>query len=126
MNPNFSRAYSQSTIKAATPGQLVIMLYDGLIRFATEAKENMKDSKSCAHAIDRCVRIITELNISLKYDASPELCGQLSGLYEFYVLKFSEAMQKNDAALIDQLIPMITSLRDAWSEAEAQIAQRAG
>lgn len=124
MNPRLGRAYVQNTIKASTPGQLVVMLYDGLLRFASDARDAMHEGKSSAHAIDRCIRIITELNLSLKFDVAPELCTQLSNLYEYYVVELSKSMQQNQPQIIDNLIPMITTLRDAWSEAEAQLAQK--
>ena len=45
MNPNLGNAYFANAVKAATPGQLIIMLYDGLIRFATDARDALAEGR---------------------------------------------------------------------------------
>jgi flagellar protein FliS len=124
MNPRLSRAYVTSSVQSSSPGQLVVMLYDGLLRFANEALENMRTGKSAAQPIDRCIRIITELNLSLKFEVAPKLCNQLANLYEYYVVEFSKAMHQNKPQIVEGLIPLITTLRDAWVEAERQVSNK--
>ena len=122
MNARLSRAYVTSSVQSSTPGQLIVMLYDGLLRFSNEAIDNMKAGRPSAHSIDRCIRIVTELNLSLKFEVAPQLCRQLSNLYEYYVVQYSKAMQLQKPEFLEALIPMITSLRDAWVDAERQVS----
>ena len=124
MNPNLSRAYVSTTVKSATPGQLVIMLYDGLIRFATDARDAMEEGRSSADLINRCIRILTELNTCLRPDIAPEFCQRLSHLYEFYTMELSRAMHRNHPQIITAILPMIAELRDAWQDAEKQLGEK--
>ena len=124
MNQNVSRAYVSSSVKSATPGQLVIMLYDGLIRFATDARDAMEEGRPSADLINRCIRILTELNTCLRPDVAPEFCDRLSNLYEFYTMELSRAMHRNHPQIITAILPMIAELRDAWQEAEKQLDEK--
>ena len=126
MNPRLSRVYVTSSVQSSTPGQLIIMLYDGLLRFANEAITNMHAGLPAAPAVDRCIRIVTELNLSLKFEVAPQLCSQLANLYEYYVVELSKAMHQNKPHIIEGLIPLISSLRDTWVEAEKQLAEKGG
>jgi len=124
VNQNVSRAYVSSSVKSATPGQLVIMLYDGLIRFATDARDAMEEGRPSADLINRCIRILTELNTCLRPDVAPEFCDRLSNLYEFYTMELSRAMHRNHPQIITAILPMISTLRDAWQEAEKQLDEK--
>ncbi len=118
MNPNVGQAYVSNTVKSATPGQLIVMLYDGLLRFASDARDAMKEGRPAADEVNRCIRILTELNSCLRRDAAPELCDRLSRLYEFYTMELSKAMHQNEPKIVEALLPMIGDLRDAWREAD--------
>ncbi len=98
------------------------MLYDGLLRFSNEAVDSMRAGLPAAHSIDRCIRIVTELNLSLKFEVAPQLCHQLSNLYEYYVVQYSKAMYQHKPELVEEIVPLITMLRDAWVDAEKQVA----
>ncbi len=121
MNQNLSRAYFTNTVKSATPGQLVVMLYDGLLRFATDARDAMLENRPSADMVNRCIRILTELNTCLRYDVAPEFCDRLSKLYEFYTMELSRAMHRNQPQIITSILPMIATRRDAWQDAEKQL-----
>ncbi len=121
MSQNLSRAYFTNSVKSATPGQLVIMLYDGLLRFAADARDAMQEDRSSAEMISRSIRILTELNTCLRHDVAPEFCDRLSKLYEFYTMELSRAMHRNQPQIITAILPMIASLRDAWQDAEKNL-----
>ena len=116
--PNLSRAYVSNTVNSATPGQLIVMLYDGLIRFATDARDAMKEGQTGAEPITRSIRILTELNICLRREVAPEFCDRLSKLYEYYTMEISRAMHRRNPQIIDDIIPLIKDLRDAWEAAD--------
>ncbi len=121
MNP--SRAYVSSTVSSATPGQLIVMLYDGLLRFATDARDSLAEGKSGADAISRAIRILTELAKCLRPEVSPDLCRHLSNLYQFYTVELSKAMHEQKPDRIDKIIPLIQQLRDAWQTAETKLGE---
>src|SRR5205807_6185566 len=85
--------YLRSKVLTATPEQLQLMLYDGAIRFAEQAKAGLhkKDFEASYNAISRAQKIIAELSSSLKHDLAPELCVKLSSLYNFVYRKLMDA-----------------------------------
>ena len=120
MNQNVNNAYFANSVKSATPGQLIVMLYDGLIRFATDARDALAEGKSGAEPVTRCFRILTELNTCLRPEVAPELCARLSSLYEFYTMELSKAMHTHTPDPITKILPLIADLRDAWEQAEGK------
>src|SRR5438128_10905111 len=83
MSNQVAQNYLRTKVLTATPEQLQLMLYDGAIRFAEQAKAALqkKEFEQSYNAISRAQKIITELSCSLKHDLAPELCGKLSSLY---------------------------------------------
>lgn len=123
------QAYLQNKINSATPGELVIMLYDGLIKFSNEARELLSNTDAesqrlAAEKVDRSLKIITELNGALNFNHSPELCQRLSSLYTFFVDELSRSLREKDAAVIGNILPMIENLRNGWSDAEDNLRKK--
>lgn len=119
--------YLQNQVNSATPAGLVIMLYDGLIKFAssmcdTLASNETDAQRNAADLSDRCIRIVTELNNSLQHDQSPELCERLSNLYAFFIAEFSRAIAEHDPKIVSGMIPLIKELRDSWQQADQTIS----
>jgi len=115
--------YLEGKIKNASPGQLLIMLYEGLIDNAERAEaaisqpENTDDPLEASHCVSRCINIMTELNLSLRPEENPGLCATLRNLYVFFTRELSEAFAQRDPARIRAIVPLIRGLKDAWSEA---------
>ena len=113
--------YLEAQIKNAPPGQLLIMLYDGLLDNAERAESAISasdtDPLETSHCVSRCINLITELTTSLRPEQDPDLCSTLRSLYSYFAREFSESFDKRDPARIRAIVPLIRSLRDAWSEA---------
>jgi len=75
MNPQAAQTYLRTKVLTATPEQLQLMLYDGAIRFAEQAKIALekKSFEESHNAILRVQKILTELLTSLRHDTYPEL-----------------------------------------------------
>lgn len=127
---NASHSYLVAQIQSATPGGLIVLLYDGLLRFAQEAEERLADSQNPlsvrdgAKAIQRATDILTELTSSLREDADPELCSRLSQLYTFFATELSRALRLRDSQIITGILPLIVQLRDSWQEADVLTYQK--
>jgi flagellar protein FliS len=124
MDQKLRNFYLESQVKNASPGQLLIMLYDCLIQQAERADteisspKNPNDPSPAALAVSRCIDIMTELSRSLKYSVDPLLCGTLSNLYLFFTKEFSEALDQREPKKIRAILPLIRQLRDAWFQAD--------
>jgi flagellar secretion chaperone FliS len=129
MDKRLRNFYLESQVNNASPGQLLIMLYDGLIQHAERADmeisstENALDFRAGAQAITRCIDILTELNTCLKHGVDPVLCGTLSDLYLFFTREFSEAFDKRQPKKIRVILPLLRELRNTWFEADRRANQ---
>jgi flagellar secretion chaperone FliS len=116
MNQNAAQNYLKTKIFTATPEQLQLMLYDGAIRFAEQArlaleKKNFDQSYAM---ISRAQRIITEMNSSLKHDVYPEMCGKLASLYNYVYRKLVEANIEHKLESLDEALRLLRFQRETW------------
>jgi flagellar protein FliS len=115
-------AYKNASVNTASPGKLLIMLYDGLIRFLEQAKEAITAGQvETAHnKLIRCQDIVLELRSTLDHEKAPELCDNLAALYTFMYSKLVDANRTKDISHLSEIAPMIKELRDAFALAERQ------
>lgn len=105
--------YRQTAIQTAPPEQLVVMLYDGAVRFLEQAKMALQDGKDASEPITRAQDIIIELTSSLN-QAAGEVSTNLARLYDFWLQWLLKAQIKRDPVLIDEVLHMVRELREAW------------
>ena len=117
MNPQGAQNYLRTRIFTATPEQLQMMLYDGAIRFAEQARPALekRDWESSYNMISRAQRIITELTCTLKHDVAPELCKQLAALYNYVYRKLLEANTDHKIEALDEALKILRYQRETWS-----------
>lgn len=115
--------YLESAIKTATPEQLLIMLYDGAIRFCKAAIEaiNNKKYEAANHNIQRARNIISEFIITL--DKKAPIAENLLSLYEYFQRRLREANIKKQTAPVEEVLGHLIELREAWAQA-AKIAKQ--
>jgi flagellar secretion chaperone FliS len=110
-------AYQQQSILTATPGKLVVMLYDGAVRFLKQAAAAMRDERR-AQADERLRRadaIIEELQLTLDLEAG-EIASNLQGIYVFSRRHLNEARVERDPAKVDQVAGLLSELRGSWAQ----------
>ena len=80
-----SDEYLRNTVMTATPEQLQLMLYDGAIRFSTQAREALakSDFETSCEKLLRAQRIMLEMRNGLRPEVNLELCEQMAALYDF-------------------------------------------
>ncbi len=116
MNHDASNEYLRNTVMTASPEQLHLMLYDGAIRFARQAREALvaKDLESACEKLLKAQRIITEMKNGLRPEINPSLCDQLFGLYNFIYWRLVEANTQHDPAMIDEALRILEHQRETW------------
>jgi flagellar secretion chaperone FliS len=123
MNPYASarQAYTESSVLTAAPEQLVVMLYDGAIRFLRQSAEAMRagNREHSRNRMSRAEQVIDELNYALdtSYGDVPQ---NLRRIYLFAKRQLVRANLDGDADRIDGVARMLADLRESW----ATIAQR--
>ncbi len=108
--------YQQVRSTTASPGELLLALYDGLFRFLNGAKICLerKEKPRAGELLSKSYAIVSELYIALDHDVAPELCGQLEGLYSFCMDRITHANLKSDPEAIADVVKVLTPLREAW------------
>tara|TARA_B100001123_G_C15315266_1_gene1025912 strand:- start:1756 stop:2256 length:501 start_codon:yes stop_codon:yes gene_type:complete len=119
---NKLNAYRVNAVGSASPGSLVVMLYDGAIRFLGAAlrafeHDDPLDFNLTIHTnITKTQDIIRELNNALDLENGGELGQNLTSLYYYFDQRLQEANIKKDREGIEEVLSRISELRDAWNE----------
>jgi flagellar protein FliS len=116
-NPQAAQNYLRMRVMTATPEQLQMMLYDGAIRFADQARVALQErnyEKSYA-MISRVQKILTEMSASLKHDVYPEMCGKLAALYNYAYRKLIEANIDHSVDSLDEALNVLRFQRETWA-----------
>lgn len=126
MNPQGAQNYLRTRVFTATPEQLQMMLFDGAVRFAEQARPALEkqDWETSYNLISRVQKIITELNCTLKHDVAPELCARLTSLYNYAYRKLVEANTRHDVAALDEALSVLRYQRDTWSMLLQQLGKQ--
>ena len=108
--------YQDSTVSTQSKGRLIVMLYDGAIRFMKMAIVEMEKQNYEAKGryINRALDIISELNVVLDMDAGGEIAGNLRRLYNFMTNRLSEANVKCDPQMVRDVIKLMEELNRGW------------
>ena len=115
---NPTRAYREQSVLTATPGQLVVMLYDGCVRYLTQSAHAMRDGDTLEAGIrlGRAEAILEELLSTLDLEQGGVIASRLQGIYVFSMRHLLEARIASDAEMIDQVCDLLGDLRDAWAQ----------
>ena len=124
---NKLNAYRVAAVNTSSAENLVVMLYDGAIRFLGIAikafdREDPLDFNFTVHEnITRTQAIIRELNRSLDPEKAGELGDHLVNLYDYFDTRLQEANMQKNKEIIEEVRTRLTELRDAWNESLNQL-----
>jgi len=124
MNPYVNQqAYRDSSVMTASPEQLVVMLYDGAVRFLRQAEHALGEGafEHAHHKLGRGEAIIDELLATLNLDAG-EIAERLQAIYVFCKRCLMEARLRRDPQKIAQVVVLLSDLREAWAGIAAREA----
>ena len=109
--------YRGVQLQTSSPVQLVVMLYDGILRFVTEAHVALEadDRPRVGERIGRAIAIVDELTATLDHKFAPELAENLTALYGFAKRRLHEAHMNLDPEALASVKVAIIPLRDAFA-----------
>jgi flagellar secretion chaperone FliS len=115
--PASPAAYKQQSIMTAPPERLVVMLYDGAMRFFFQAAAALReDARTTAfERLDRGEAIVDHLLATLDMSAG-EIAERLEGIYVFCKRLLLEARLERDADKVDLVRGYLGELREAWAQ----------
>lgn len=115
------KSYQQTATLTAPPGQIILMLYDGAVRFLERAllgfgKNDPAEFNMAVHNnLQRAQDIIRELDCALNMEQGGELAATLHRLYDYFESRIQASNLKKQAAGIQEVIDHLNVLRDAWA-----------
>jgi len=109
--------YQESAITSARPEELMLMMYNGLLKFILRAQEEIREKRlEAAHnTLLRCQDIVFEFQYTLNMDYA--VSNNLMLLYDYLYNRLIEANAKKDCAILDEVLGFVNELRDTWVEA---------
>jgi len=116
------QAYKNAATTTASPGQLVLMLYDGALRFLEQAKKGfeyedpLKFNETINNNILKAQAIINELNLCLDIKNGGELAQHMRRIYLYCDDRLLYANIHKDINLLNDVIKRLEILRNAWAE----------
>jgi flagellar secretion chaperone FliS len=119
----FVQEYQKGAVNGASPVQLVIMLYDGALRFMESGKHFMqaKEVEKQNNSLQRAQKIVMELMACLDMHNGGDIAKNLLGLYTYCLEQLVEANLKDDPSGIDRTIRIFSELRESWVEIEKSV-----
>jgi len=109
-------------METASPGKLLLMLFNGAIKSLNRAKIAI-DDRDISKAHNELVKvqdIITELMTTLRMEY--EISNSLMALYDYYLQQLVTANMKKDKAIIDEVMDFFVQMLDTWEQAHKQAA----
>ncbi|HAP42889.1 MAG: flagellar export chaperone FliS [Spirochaetes bacterium GWD1_61_31] len=121
-------AYKETRVRTASPGQLIVMLYNEAVKqcdtaldYMTEnVKKKPQNIEKINQAVNKVQDIVTELMASLDFEAGGDIARDLFALYVFFNRELMEANIAKDGQRIRSVRNLLDELRQAWVQAAAQ------
>ena len=109
-------AYQNTAVTTQSKGRLIVLLYDGAIKFMKLAIKELEaqNYEAKGRYICRAQDIINELNAVLNMDAGGEIATNLRQIYCFMNNRLSEANTKRDPQIIREVITLMEELNQGW------------
>ena len=120
---SYVQTYRSNAVLTASPGQLVLMLYDGALKAMAIARDAFDRAENdprrievINHQLQKAQNILAELQNGLNLEAGGEFAQTLYRLYDYHNRRLFEANLKKQVAPVIEVEELVRSLRDAWAE----------
>lgn len=121
---DYARTYRANSVLTASPGQLVLMLYDGALRSLAIAREALARPSEDPRRLEisnaqllKAQAIIGELQDTLNLDAGDgKFAREMHRLYDYYCRRLMEANLRKQAEPIIEVERLLREVRDGWAE----------
>lgn len=110
------QAYKEHAVTTQTPGRLVVLLYEGAVKFLRMAIQDIErnDLTAKGEHIGRAMDIIAELDNVLDMNAGGQVSQNLRSLYDFMIRHLTKAHLANDPKGIKEIIKLLEEINDGW------------
>ena len=113
---NPQREYLAHRVTAASPLELIRMLYEAAVQAVDQALEGLRsgDILRRGNSVSKAVEILSELRVSLRREVNPEYCDTLGGLYSYLQRQLIRAHAEKSESLFQEVARLLRTLLDGW------------
>jgi flagellar protein FliS len=119
----YAQAYRATAVLTASPGMLVLMLFDGALKSMAMAKEAFKRPPTdfgrfevINNNLIKAQRILLELQGGLDMKQGGEFSQNMHRLYDYHRRRLFEANMRKDVEPVIEVERLVREIRDAWAE----------
>ena len=115
-----AQQYKKQQIETASPEEILILLYDGAIRFLLIAKKGLSEEKNLEKFHNNMIKtqnIVMEFMNTLDLEIGGETAQNLYSLYEYLHYRLVQANIKKDLDMLDEVLGHLRQLKETWAEA---------
>ena len=117
-NANIMNNYNQLNLGVDNPAKLILMMYEGALRFVSFAKKAIKDNdiEKKVKFVNKASNIFLELIRTLDFEKGGQVAYYLNGLYAYQIELLAKANVENNMEYLDEVINVLKELIAAWKE----------
>ena len=123
MAQGYARTYRRNAVLTASPGQLVLMLYDGVLKslaltrvaFARPESDYTRIAAINQHIL-KAQAILNELQSGLNLEAGGEFARTMDRLYDYHMRRLLEANLRKTEEPVVEVERLVGELREAWAQ----------
>ena len=121
------QAYKEQSVMTMTPAEMLTMLYDGILKEMYLVKKALDhepvDFAEVNRGLQKAHRILLYLKSSL--DTDYDIANNLLTLYDYFDWIITQANVKKEGSGLDEIIDMVTQLKDSYIQADKSIRMHA-
>ncbi|MFX3631600.1 MAG: flagellar export chaperone FliS [Candidatus Pristimantibacillus sp.] len=117
-NPAGYQTYQKNKFETASPHKLILMLYEGLLRFGTQTIKMIEQNNIAEtnRSVQKMQDILYELITVLNTEQGGEIAENLKNLYLYMIDQLVQANVGKDAEKVKEVMQLITEIKKAWEE----------
>ena len=110
--------YRKNQISTSSQGRLILMMYEGAIKFTSLALDSMAkgDVANQGKYIQKAHDIVNELSLALDFKKGGDVAPRLESLYQFVLSQLTLANIKSDKKPLQAVLNTLTPLLEAWTQ----------
>ena len=114
----YHNQYRKNQISTSSQGRLILMMYEGAIRFTSLALESMDkgDLANQGKYIQKAHDIVNELSLALDFKKGGDTAPRLESLYQFVLSQLTLANIKSEKKPLQTVLNILNPLLEAWTQ----------
>lgn len=111
-----ANAYLRTRVMTASREELRLLLLEGAIKFARQAREGLigKNFEQVFNGTDNARNIVMELITTIRSEPNPELADQVRALYTYMYVRLTEASFEKNLEKFDEVLKLLDYERETW------------